>query len=197
MAEPLRADIFSLFSPPRLSSSTEQSTSSRLIRKHKRRRRKQRMRQIDRVRLAPLGFECSCWLRKGSRTGLCLLDSLGRLPVAPVWVKSLHLKLCSSKVEFELLSFSFHCLGIPFFVFSKTNLWRRSSMTTWEGVGDNPETCILLEGEIQVYRKSQIFSYRKSQIFSLALSLVTPWVTPGTDSSSSWFVLPSLSVFTH
>ncbi|XP_031817434.1 segment polarity protein dishevelled homolog DVL-1 [Sarcophilus harrisii] len=32
----------------RLSSSTEQSTSSRLIRKHKRRRRKQRMRQIDR-----------------------------------------------------------------------------------------------------------------------------------------------------
>lgn len=37
----------------RLSSSTEQSTSSRLIRKHKRRRRKQRMRQIDRVRLTP------------------------------------------------------------------------------------------------------------------------------------------------
>uniref|UniRef100_A0A8C4M570 Dishevelled segment polarity protein 1 n=1 Tax=Equus asinus asinus TaxID=83772 RepID=A0A8C4M570_EQUAS len=33
----------------RLSSSTEQSTSSRLIRKHKRRRRKQRMRQTDRV----------------------------------------------------------------------------------------------------------------------------------------------------
>ncbi|XP_075045904.1 segment polarity protein dishevelled homolog DVL-1 isoform X2 [Mixophyes fleayi] len=32
----------------RLSSSTEQSTSSRLIRKHKRRRRKQKMRQIDR-----------------------------------------------------------------------------------------------------------------------------------------------------
>uniref|UniRef100_A0A8C6Z0M9 Dishevelled segment polarity protein 1 n=1 Tax=Nothoprocta perdicaria TaxID=30464 RepID=A0A8C6Z0M9_NOTPE len=35
--------------PCRLSSSTEQSTSSRLIRKHKRRRRKQRMRQIDRL----------------------------------------------------------------------------------------------------------------------------------------------------
>lgn len=34
---------------PRLSSSTEQSTSSRLIRKHKRRRRKQRLRQADRV----------------------------------------------------------------------------------------------------------------------------------------------------
>ncbi|PKU33830.1 segment polarity protein dishevelled dvl- hypothetical protein [Limosa lapponica baueri] len=34
--------------PEELSSSTEQSTSSRLIRKHKRRRRKQRMRQIDR-----------------------------------------------------------------------------------------------------------------------------------------------------
>lgn len=33
----------------RLSSSTEQSTSSRLIRKHKRRRRKQRLRQTDRV----------------------------------------------------------------------------------------------------------------------------------------------------
>ena len=38
-----------LHAPPRLSSSTEQSTSSRLIRKHKRRRRKQRLRQTDRV----------------------------------------------------------------------------------------------------------------------------------------------------
>ncbi|KAF5919366.1 hypothetical protein HPG69_006118 [Diceros bicornis minor] len=44
-----RAQPLTCLPPPRLSSSTEQSTSSRLIRKHKRRRRKQRMRQTDRA----------------------------------------------------------------------------------------------------------------------------------------------------
>ncbi|KAJ7421493.1 Segment polarity protein dishevelled DVL-3 [Willisornis vidua] len=44
----LSPEVTAVSCPHRLSSSTEQSTSSRLIRKHKRRRRKQRMRQIDR-----------------------------------------------------------------------------------------------------------------------------------------------------
>lgn len=67
-------------------------------------------------------FERSCWLRKGSRTGVYLLNSLGRLPLAPVWAKSLHLKFWGSKVKFSPLSFSFHCSVIPFLVFSKTSL---------------------------------------------------------------------------
>lgn len=86
----------------RLSSSTEQSTSSRLIRKHKRRRRKQRMRQIDRVRLASSfpkkvnhDFECRVWIRKGFRTELCPVEGIGKnlfgssLP----WTKSLRFEI--------------------------------------------------------------------------------------------------------
>lgn len=44
--------------PPRFSSSTEQSSASRLMRRHKRRRRKQKVSRIERVR----ALRCQGWV---------------------------------------------------------------------------------------------------------------------------------------
>lgn len=137
----------------RLSSSTEQSTSSRLIRKHKRRRRKQRMRQIDRVRLASSlskevnhDFECSMWIRKGSRTDLCPVEFPGKAPSGSGLprTKSLTFDVLQhwDQDSFSPLPFSFYCSVIPFLLASlKTSPCRRTSVMLLADVGSGGLWC--------------------------------------------------------